>query len=215
MHPLAAAGSSAPEGFWTYVGIFALITLGWAGIPGIGATVLGAATVAASQGKLDIAAVLLVAVLAVEAGGLVGYSVGIRWGRALLSHPGPLLARRQRVLTAGEAMYVKWGRLAVFFTPCMISGIAKMKYSQFVVWNFLAGTIYVISVGLSVYGAGKVATGHHDAASVSSLIIGIAVGVAAFLLGRRYYRRRKARRAAAAGSHGAATPAPAAADEEN
>jgi len=112
-------------------------------------------------------------------------------------------------------MYVKWGRLAVFFTPCMVSGIAKMKYSQFVVWNFLAGTIYVISVGLSVYGAGKVATGHHDAASVSSLIIGIAVGVAAFLLGRRYYRRRKARRAAAAGSHGAATPAPAAADEEN
>jgi membrane protein DedA with SNARE-associated domain len=215
MHPLAAAGSSVSDSFWTYLGIFALIMLGWAGIPGIGATVLGAATVAASQGKLDIAAVLLVAVLAVEAGGLVGYSVGVRWGRELLSHPGPLLARRQRVLTAGEAMYVKWGRLAVFFTPCMVSGIAKMKYSQFVVWNFLAGTIYVISVGLSVYGAGKVATGHHDAASVSSLIIGIAVGVAAFLLGRRYYRRRKARRAAAAGSHGAATPAPAAADEEN
>ncbi len=215
MHPLAAAGSSVSDSFWTYLGIFALIMLGWAGIPGIGATVLGAATVAASQGKLDLAAVLLVAVLAVEAGGLVGYSVGVRWGRELLSHPGPLLARRQRVLTAGEAMYVKWGRLAVFFTPCMVSGIAKMKYSQFVVWNFLAGTIYVISVGLSVYGAGKVATGHHDAASVSSLIIGIAVGVAAFLLGRRYYRRRKARRAAAAGSHGAATPAPAAADEEN
>jgi membrane protein DedA with SNARE-associated domain len=215
MHPLAAASSSVSDSPWAYLGIFALVMLGWAGIPGIGATVLGAATVAASQGKLNIAAVLLVAIIAVEAGGVVGYSVGVRWGRALLSHPGPLLARRQRALTAGEAMYAKWGRLAVFFTPCMVSGIAKMKYSQFVVWNFLAGTIYVISVGLSVYGAGKVATGHHDAASVSSLIIGIAVGVAAFLLGRRYYRRRKARRAAAAGSHGAATPAPAAADEEN
>jgi len=195
MHSLAAAGSSASDGFWTYLVIFALVMLGWAGIPGIGATVLGAATVAASQGRLDLVTVLVVAIIAVEVGGMAGYSVGIRWGRALLSRPGPLLERRQRVLSAGEAMYVKWGRLAVFFTPCLISGIAKMKYSQFVVWNFLAGAVYVISVGFSVYGAGKIATGHHDPVSVSSLIVGVAVGVAAFLLGRRYYRRRKARRA--------------------
>jgi membrane protein DedA with SNARE-associated domain len=96
----------------------------------------------------------------------------------------------------------------------MISGIAKMRYSQFVVWNFLAGAIYVVSVGLSVYGAGKVATGHHDPASVGSLVGGLAVGAGAFLLGRRYYRRRKARRAGASGGL-AAMPSPAAADEEN
>jgi membrane-associated protein len=215
MHPLAAAGSSAPDDFWTYLGIFALVMLGWAGIPGIGATVLGAATVAASQGRLNIAVVLIVAAIAVEIGGMVGYSVGARWGRAILTHPGPLLDRRQRVLSGGEAVYDKWGRLAVFFTPCLISGIAKMKYSQFVVWNFLAGAVYVISVGLSVYGAGKVVTGHHDPVSVSSLILGIVVGVTAFLLGRRYYHRRKARRARAPVDRGAATRAPAGADEEN
>ena len=215
MHTLAAAESSASNDYWAYLGIFALVMLGWAGIPGIGATVLGAATVAASQGKLNITAVLIVAIIAVEFGGMVGYSVGIRWGRALLSHPGPLLARRQRVLTAGEAMYAKWGRLAVFFTPCMISGIAKMKYSQFVVWNFLAGAAYVISVGLSVYGAGKVVTGQDDLVSVGSLVVGIAVGAAVFLFGRRYYRRRKARQAGALGGLGAALSAPAAADEES
>jgi len=215
MHLLAATGSSASDDFWTYLAIFALVTLGWAGIPGIGAAVLGGATLAASQGHLNIAAVLVVAVIAVEVGGMAGYSVGSRWGRALLSRPGPLLARRQRVLTAGEAMYVKWGRLAVFFTPCLVSGIAKMKYSQFVVWNLLAGTVYVFSVGLSVYGAGKVTTGHHDPGSVGSLIGGIAVGVAAFLLGRHYYRRRKARRAGAPAGPGTVMPAPAAADEEN
>ena len=217
MHALAAAESSASNDYWAYLGIFALVMLGWAGIPGIGATVLGAATVAASQGKLNITAVLIVAIIAVEFGGMVGYSVGIRWGRALLSRPGPLLARRQRVLTAGEAMYAKWGRLAVFFTPCMISGIAKMKYSQFVVWNFLAGAIYVVSVGLSVYGASEIATGHHDPVSVGSLVGGLAVGAAAFLLGRRYYRRRKARQAVGLGGLAAAIPAsaPAAADEEN
>ena len=215
MHPLAAAGSTVSGSFWTYLALFAFVMLGWAGIPGVGATVLGAATALASQGRLNIAAVLVVAVIAVEAGGMAGYSVGVRWGRALLSHPGPLLARRQRVLTAGEAMYAKWGRLAVFFTPCLVSGIAKMKYSQFVVWNLLAGTVYVFSVGLTVYGAGKVTTGHHDLGSVGALVAGIAVGVAAFVLGRRYHRRRKARRAAESGSRGAAMPAPAAADEEN
>lgn len=215
MYALAAAESSTSDNYWVYLAIFALVLLGWAGIPGIGATVLGAATAAASQGKLNITAVLIVAVVAVEFGGMIGYSVGVRWGRALLSRPGPLLARRQRVLTAGEAMYVKWGRLAVFFTPCLVSGIAKMKYSQFVVWNFLAGTIYVISVGLSVYGAGKIATGHHDPVSVGSLVAGLAVGAAAFLLGRRYHRRRKARRAGPANGLGAAMPAPAAADEES
>ena len=118
------------------------------------------------------------------------------------------------MLTAGEAMYAKWGRLAVFFTQCMVSGIARMKYSQFVVWNFLAGAAYVLSVGLSVYGAGKVATGHHDPVSVGSLVAGIAVGVAVFLFGRRYYRRRKARRAAAPGSRKPEMPATAAADDE-
>ena len=139
MHALAATGSSESGGFLAYLVLFALVTLGWAGIPGIGATVLGAATALASQGRLNITAVLVVAVIAVEVGGMAGYSIGVRWGRALLSHPGPLLDRRQRVLTAGEAMYAKWGRLAVFFTPCMVSGIAKMKYSQFVFWTLLAG----------------------------------------------------------------------------
>jgi membrane-associated protein len=215
MHPLATAGSSTSGGFLAYLALFAFVLIGWAGIPGVGATVLGAATALASQGRLNIAAVLVVAIIGVEAGGMAGYSIGVRWGRALLSHPGPLLARRQRVLTAGEAMYAKWGRLAVFFTPCLVSGIARMKYSQFVVWNLLAGTVYVFSVGLTVYGAGKVTTGHHDLASVGSLVAGIAVGVAAFVLGRRYHRRRKARRAAAPDGRGAAAPAPAAADEES
>ena len=117
------------------------------------------------------------------------------------------------MLSAGEAMYAKWGRLAVFFTPCLVSGIAKMKYTQFIVWNFLAGAVYVISVGLTVYGAGKVTAGHHDLGSVSALIGGLAVGAAAFVLGRRYYRRRKARRAGEPGGPAAAMRA--AADEEN
>jgi membrane protein DedA with SNARE-associated domain len=214
MHALATAGSALSIGVWAYPAIFGAVLIGWGGVPGIGGTVIAAATVAASQGKLNIAGVLVAAVLGVEAGGLAGYSVGSRWGRELLSHPGPLLARRQKVLTGGEALYAKWGRLAVFFTPCLVSGIARMRYSQFVIWNFLAGVVYVVGVGLTAYGAGRVSAGHHDPVSVGALIAGLVAAVAAVLLGRRYHRRRKARRAGAPQQHGAEMPAAPAAEQD-
>ena len=156
-------------------------------------------------------AVRVVWILAHEAGGLAGYAVGIRWGRGLLDHPGPWLDRRKRALSAGEVMYARWGRLAVFFTPVLVSGIVKMKYSQFVVWNFLAGAVYVLSVGPAAYGAGKLSSGEVSLGNVGAIVGGVAVGVAAVLLARRYYRRHKARRAAA-GGHREPTPRPAARD---
>jgi len=205
-------------GLWAYVAVFLLVAIGWAGVPAIGGAVIAGAAVLASQGKLDFGGVLVTSILATEAGGLAGYAIGIRWGRALLDHPGPGLDRRQRALAGGEALYAKWGRLAVFFTPVLVSGIVRMKYSQFVIWNLIAGAVYVLSVGPAAYGAGKVTSGQASLGAVGSLLGGIAVGVAAFLLARRYYRRRKARRAAAAGRHEPTGPAPAgqapAADEE-
>jgi membrane protein DedA with SNARE-associated domain len=199
MHLLAATGSASPPGFWAYLAIFALVAVGWAGVPAIGGAVIAGAAVIASQGQLNIAAVLVASVLGTEAGGLAGYSIGSRWGRALLTHSGLWLGRRQRVLTEGEALYAKWGRLAVFFTPCLVSGIVRMKHSQFVVWNFLAGAVYVLSVGPAAYGAGKVSTGQHDPANVGMLAGGVLVGATVVLLAARFHRRRKVTKSFGAG----------------
>jgi membrane protein DedA with SNARE-associated domain len=199
-------------GLWAYLVVFLLVAIGWAGVPAIGGAVIAGAAVLASQGQLDFGGVLVVSILATEAGGLAGYAIGIRWGRAMLTHPGPGLDRRQRALSAGEVLYAKWGRLAVFFTPVLVSGIVRMKYSQFVIWNLIAGAVYVLSVGPAAYGAGKVTSGQASLGDVGTLLEGIAVGVAAFLIARRYYRRHKARRAAAAGRHSPAGQAPAASD---
>lgn len=211
---LLADGSATPGGPWAYVAVFALVAVGWAGIPAIGGAVIAGAAVLASQGHLNLAGVLVASVLGTEAGGLAGYAIGIRWGRALLNQPGPWLERRQRALATGEILYDRWGRLAVFFTPVLVSGIVRMKYSQFVLWNFLAGAVYVLSVGPAAYGAGKVSSGQASLGAVGTLLAGIAVGVAAFLLARRYYRRHKARHAPATGPREPAGPAPAA-DEES
>jgi len=208
LYPLAD-GAATTGGLWPYLVVFVLVAIGWAGIPAIGGAVIAGAAVLASQGQLNFAGVLVASLIGTEAGGLAGYAIGIRWGRALMNHPGPWLDRRQRALSAGEVMYAKWGRLAVFFTPVLVSGIVRMKYAQFVIWNFLAGAVYVLSVGPAAYGAGKVSSGQGSLGDVGAIVGGIAVGVATVMLARRYYRRHKARRAAGGGRG----PAPAA-DEE-
>jgi membrane protein DedA with SNARE-associated domain len=194
MNEIAAAPSAAQYGVGAYLVIFALMALSFAGIPAIGAAVVGWAAVLASQGKLNIVLVLIVAALGAEAGGLVGYSVGERWGRKFLDRPGRRQERLQKALAQAEAIYAKWGRLAVFFTSTIVSGILKMKYSQFVVWNFVVGAVYVLTVGPAAYGAGKVSASEQDGGSLSALVAGLVIAAGCAVLAARYYRRRKARK---------------------
>jgi membrane protein DedA with SNARE-associated domain len=166
---------------------------------------VGWAGVLASQGKLNIVLVLIVAALGAEAGGLIGYGIGARWGRRLLGLPGPWRERRQSTIARAEAVYARWGRLAVFFTPTLVSGILRMKYSQFAVWNFVVGSVYVLSVGPAAYGAGKVAASSQNWESLGALLGGLALAAGCAVLAARYYRRRRARRLAGRASVGEAS----------
>jgi membrane protein DedA with SNARE-associated domain len=69
-----------------------------------------------------------------------------------------------------------------------------MKYSQFVVWNFVVGAVYVLSVGPAAYGAGKVSANDQDEGSMGALVAGLAIAAGCAMLAARYCRRRKARR---------------------
>ena len=191
-------------GAWPYLAVFLLMTLAFIGIPAVGPAVVGWAAVQASHGELNIVLVLIVAALGAEAGGLIGYAIGARWGRRLLSLPGPWRERRRSTVARAEAVYAKWGRLAVFFTPTLVSGILRMKYSQFVVWNFVVGSVYVLSVGPAAYGAGKVAASEQDWESLGALVAGLAVAAGCAMLAARYYRSRRARRFAGRASAGEA-----------
>ena len=109
--------ASLASTWWQYLLLFLAVAASWAGVPAIGTAALGTAAVAASQDKLDPAAVIVVAVLAGEAGGLGGYAIGRRWGRRLLEHPGKHRAGREKMVQRGERLYARWGWLAVFVTP--------------------------------------------------------------------------------------------------
>ena len=177
--------------WWQYLLLFLAVAASWAGVPVIGTAALGTAAVAASQEKLDLAAVIVVAVLAGEAGGLGGYAIGRRWGRRLLERPGKHQEGREKVMQRGESLYARWGWLAVFFTPAVVSGTAKMPPYRFALWNLLDSLGWTVSVAASAYGVGRLATGHHTGHDIAILLIGLAAGVLVAVAAMRRHRRRR------------------------
>jgi len=184
--------------WWQYLLLFLAVAASWAGVPVIGTAGLGAAAVAASQQKLQLAAVIVVAVVAGEVGGLGGYAIGRRWGRRLLERPGRHQASREKVLQRGERLYARWGWLAVFFTPAIVSGTAQMPPYRFAVWNLLDSLGWSVSVAASAYGLGRLATGHHTGHDIAILAIGLGAGAIVAIAATRRRRRRAARQLSAA-----------------
>jgi membrane protein DedA with SNARE-associated domain len=200
MHALAAGwgliassstSTSLGDNWWEYVLLFLAVMASWAGVPAIGTAAIGAAAVGASQGNLNLAAVVIIGTVGGEVGGLIGYYVGTRWGNALLARPGKRQAGRQKLMDKGERAYEKWGRMAVFFTPAIISGTARMKFGQFAIWNFIAALLFTWAVAATAYGAGRVTTGHQSTEDILILVLGLATGaILTGVLVRRHRRHR-------------------------
>jgi len=184
--------------WWQYLLLFFAVAASWAGVPVVGTAGLGAAAVAASQQKLQLTAVIVVAVVAGEAGGLGGYAIGRRWGRRLLERPGRHQAGREKMMQRGERLYARWGWLAVFFTPAIVSGTARMPPYRFAVWNLLDSLGWTVSVAASAYGLGRLATGHHTGHDIAILAVGLGAGIIVAVAAARRRRGRAARRLGAA-----------------
>ena len=193
--------------WWQYLLLFLAVAASWAGVPAIGTAALGAAAVAASQEKLGLTAVIVVAAIAGEAGGLGGYAIGRRGGRRLLERPGRHQARREKMVERGERLYARWGWLAVFFTPAIVSGTAKMRPYQFAWWNLLDSVCWTVSVAASAYGVARLATGHHTGHDIAILVIGLAAGALVTVAVVRRHRRRTARPVSAPANGPADDPA--------
>jgi len=180
--------------WWQYLLLFLAVGASWAGLPFIGTAALGAAAVAASQDKLDLAAVIVVAVIAGEVGGLGGYAIGRRWGRRLLDRPGRHQAGREKMMERGERLYARWGWLAVFVTPAIVSGTAKMPPYRFALWNLLDSLGWSVSVTASAYGVSRLVTGHHTGHDIAILVIGLGAGALFAVAAVRRHRTRRTRR---------------------
>jgi membrane-associated protein len=181
-----------------YVALGALIAGETMGVPLPGETALIAAGILASDGRLNIELVIVVAAAAAIVGDNVGFLIGRRGGRKLLELPGPLARHRQKLLERGEAIFRRHGAKTVFFgrwfsglriASAWLAGVNRMPWGTFVVYNALGGIAWATSVGLLSYWAGHSADTVLKTVGIGGLALA-AVVLAGFLVWR--WRRRRA-----------------------
>jgi membrane protein DedA with SNARE-associated domain len=182
----------------------AIIGLESMGVPSPGETALVLAAVLASQGKLQIWLVIVIAAASAIVGDNIGYWLGRTLGLRVLEAPGPLHAHRVRAVAMGRRFFDKHGGKAVFLgrwialirvATAWLAGIDEMRFIEFFLWNALGGITWAITYGLVGYYGG------HAAAHVLSQIGiygAIALGVAV-VLGFGYLKWRQHRRQAEEG----------------
>ena len=152
----------AQTGVGGYVILYLVVAASWIGMQIIGAGVLAAAGVLASDGELNIWIVIVVATVVAWTGGYVGCRLGLRAGDAVADRPGPLPHQRRRAMISGERIYRSWGRLAVFLTPTFISG-AMETHRTLLIWNALAAIASTCVAALGAYGIGAALLGQRPA----------------------------------------------------
>lgn len=150
-----------------YLVIFALpfleasVFLGFV-FPGETALVFGG--VLASQGEVNLATVLALAVVGAITGDAVGYAIGRKWGRGLQRTRLGKKVGAQRWATT-ERFLVRRGAPAVFFgrwtalLRAMVpsaAGMARLPYRTFALWNALGGTLWAVTCVVGGYVAGDV-----------------------------------------------------------
>jgi membrane protein DedA with SNARE-associated domain len=185
----------AEYGYWA---VFVPVFLETAGLPLPGETSLLLAGVASSTGRIDVFWVIVVGATAAILGDNVGFALGRRLGRRLLSAPGPLHRHRLRVLSVGEPFFDRHGPKAVFLgrwvtglriTAAWLAGANRMRWPVFVFWNALGGIAWAASVGLLSYYLGHTAERFLKASGLVALgVVVLAAGVLALVL--RWRRER-------------------------
>lgn len=159
----------------------------WVGVPGPGEPVLIAAGILAADHKLAIFSVLVVAFAAAWTGGMVGWLIGLRVGRGLLTAPGPLRSVRQRILASGDHIFRRYVAIAVFLAPSIAAGIHRVRTPVYLFWNTVWAVVWTVSIGLGAFYAGPPIVDAVDDLGWVSLI-GLVVLVAGVVV---YALRRK------------------------
>jgi membrane-associated protein len=179
--------------------VFALIAIETMGIPVPGETALVTAGIVASRGRLEIEVVIALAAAAAILGDNVGFAIGRKLGRRLLTAPGPLRHHRRRVIAIGEPFFDRHGPKAVFLgrwvsglriTAAWMAGVTQMPWPTFLFWNALGGIAWAISIGLLAYFAGHSAETIIHVAGLGGAAAVVLAGVVVWLV--LWIRRRRA-----------------------
>lgn len=176
------------------------------GVPMPGETTLIAAAVYAGAGRLNIALVVLIGIIAAVAGDNVGYAIGRFGGRALALRWGRYLFLTEERLDKAQGFFERNGGKVVAIARFVeglrqangiIAGISEMPWPKFLFFNVLGASVWV-----GVWSAVGYLAGNHLNAVYHEVVryelyfvVGLVLLVAVLLL----RKRAKSRRGAAAG----------------
>jgi membrane protein DedA with SNARE-associated domain len=179
--------------------LFVLVMSEAGGVPIPGETALIAAAVLASQGKLQIVLVIVLAAAGAIVGDNIGYVIGRKGGRWLLERPGIFYRQRLEVLRVGEPFFEAHGPKAVFFGRFLLglrvwaswlAGATRMHWRSFALWNALGGISWATAVGLIAYLLGHSASHAIEAFGIYGLVAVLLAIVSGVVLHRRHASRR-------------------------
>lgn len=184
-----------------YVGVGVAAFASWAGLPGPGESVLIATGVLAAKHHLDITPVLLWAWIGANLGGILGWVVGLKAGRTVLTAPGPLQRIRRRAAARGDEVFHRLEVVAILMTPSWVAGFHRARAGLYLPINALSALAWALGFGLGAYYVGppvlEFASDFGTAGTVAVLVlIVLAVGLE---IRRRRRRQRSRPRAEEAG----------------
>lgn len=134
-----------------YLGLALGSAASWLGIPGPGEPLLIAAGLLAAKHKLDIFTVVLVAFVSATAGGVAGWLIGLKAGRAVLATRGPLQSMRRGALARGDEVFARHPVIAILLTPSWIAGIHKVGAAVYLTVNVVSAAVWAVGIGLGAY----------------------------------------------------------------
>jgi membrane protein DedA with SNARE-associated domain len=195
--------------------LFVIVMSESSGLPVPGETALLSGAVLASQGKLEIVLVIVLAALGAIVGDNIGYVIGRKGGRWLLERPGRFEKQRHEMLLVGEPFFERHGPKAVFFGRFVLglrvwaswlAGATRMHWRSFALWNALGGIAWATLIGLIAYTLGSSASNVVEAFAFYGLAALLFALVSFFVVRRRERRRRS--EAAERDAEAKAPPAP-------
>lgn len=186
-----------------YAGIFGIIFSESGLLVGFflpGDSLLFTAGFVASQGYLNIFALIVVSLLGAVIGDSVGYSFGRKVGKSLFTRPQSRFFRPEH-LERAKAFYTKYGAKTIVlarFVPIVrtfapiLAGVGEMPYATFLTYNLIGGLFWTISLPLLGYFLGSLVPNiDHFILPIIGLIVVLSVLPPAIEYYREHRRSKK------------------------
>ena len=188
-----------------YLAVAVLLFVEDFGVPAPGETILIAAAVYAGAGRLDLAVVVVIGVVAAVAGDNVGFAIGHFGGRPLVVKVGRHVGLTEARLDRADRFFARHGGKVVIGARFVeglrqlngiAAGLTHMRWPRFLAFNVAGAALWVGAWASVGYLAGNHLTAIYEQVHRYQRYVLIAVGVLVVVLVIRYLRRRHREREA-------------------